>query len=172
MMGRGNVRGNLPPQAEVRELRLEIEDFNAEYAHVLDEGDLEEWPDFFVDEAVYRITGRENADSGLPLGLIYCDGKGMLLDRVRAILKTTTHAPRYLRHFLSNVRITDLEPDGTVHARSNYLVVETLMEDESRILQAGRYEDVFVRRDARLLIKARDCVYDTLTIPNALIYPV
>ncbi len=46
------------------------------------------------------------------------------------------------------------------------------MEDESRILQAGRYQDIFVRRDTRLLIQERHCVYDTLTIPNALIYPV
>jgi len=166
------TRGKRLPEAELRRLRLEIEHFNAEYAHVLDEGDLAAWPDFFVDDAVYRITGRENADAGLPLGLIYCDGKGMLRDRARAVLKTTMHAPRYLRHYCSNLRITGLEPDGGVQARANYLVVETLMEDESRILQAGRYEDVFVRRDGRLLIKERHCVYDTLTIPNALIYPV
>ncbi len=158
--------------SELRELRLEIEEFNAEYAHVLDEGDLETWPDFFTDDALYRITGRENADAGLPLGLIYCDGKGMLRDRARAILKTTMHAPRYLRHFNSNLRITDLQPDGTVQASANYLVIETLMEAESRILQAGRYQDIFVRRDTRLLIQERHCIYDTLTIPNALIYPV
>lgn len=166
------ARRNRPPVAELRELRLEIEEFNAEYAHVLDEGDLETWPDFFTDDALYRITGRENADAGLPLGLIYCDGKGMLRDRARAILKTTMHAPRYLRHFNSNLRITDLQPDGTVHASANYLVIETLMEDATRILQAGRYQDIFVRREGNLLIQERHCIYDTLTIPNALIYPV
>ena len=166
------VGGKRLADSELRELRLEIEQFNAEYAHVLDEGDLDSWPDFFTDDAVYRITGRENADAGLPLGLIYCDGKGMLRDRARAIQKTTMHAPRYLRHFNSNLRITGLQPDGTVHASANYLVIETLMEDETRILQAGRYQDIFVRRDTRLLIQERHCVYDTLTIPNALIYPV
>lgn len=165
-------RRNRPPDSELRELRLEIEAFNAEYAHVLDEGDLETWPDFFTDDALYRITGRENADAGLPLGLIYCDGKGMLRDRVRAILKTTMHAPRYLRHYCSNLRITGVDSDGTIHASANYLVIETLMEDDSRILQAGRYQDTFVRRDTRLLIQERHCIYDTLTIPNALIYPV
>ena len=167
-----SASGKRLADSELRELRLEIDHFNAEYAHVLDEGDLDSWPDFFTDDAVYRITGRENADAGLPLGLIYCDGKGMLGDRARAVLKTTMHAPRYLRHFNSNLRIIALDPDGTVHARANYLVIESLMEDDSRILQAGRYQDIFVRRDTRLLIQERHCIYDTLTIPNALIYPV
>lgn len=61
---------------------------------------------------------------------------------------------------------------GEIEARSNYLVVETLMEDKTRIFQAGRYDDVFVRIDGGLKLKKRDCVYDSLIIPNALIYPV
>ncbi len=77
-----------------------------------------------------------------------------------------------LRHYNSNLRITALDSDGTVHASANYLAIETLMEDKSRILQAGRYQDIFVRRDGRLLIQERHCIYDTLTIRNALIYPV
>ena len=185
MAARSERRRNTPSAAEHRELRLDIDAFNAEYAQVLDEGDLETWPDFFTDDAVYRITARENADAGLPIGLVYCDGKGMLIDRVRAVLKTTMHEPRYLRHFCSNIRI--LDPDlgtemaaGEIHVRSNYLVTETLMEGGTDILQSGRYEDIFVRNsdggadsgDGRLRLKARHCIYDTLIIKNALVYPV
>lgn len=157
--------------ADLRELRLEIEEFNTEYARVLDEGDLETWPDFFTDDGLYRITSRENADDDLPIGLIYCDGRGMLIDRVRAILKTTTHEPRYLRHFNSNVRVSGID-DGRVSSSSNYLVVETLMEGGTNIFQSGRYEDTFVRVDGALGLAARHCIYDTLLITNALIYPV
>jgi anthranilate 1,2-dioxygenase small subunit len=160
---------NLPAGAE---LRFEIEEFNTEYAHVLDEGDLYDWPNFFTNDGVYRITGRENAEEGLPIGLIYCDGIGMLIDRTRAIVKTTMHAPRYLRHFTSNVQVLGVGDDGEIRSRSNYLVLETLMEDKTRIFQAGRYDDVFVRVDGALKLKKRDCVYDSLIIPNALIYPV
>jgi len=171
-MTTSDTRRNLPASAELRELRFEIEEFNTEYAHVLDEGDLYDWPDFFTDDGFYRITGRENADEGLPIGLIYCDGKGMLIDRTRAIVKTTMHAPRYLRHYTSNVQVLSVGAAGEIEARSNYLVVETLMEDKTRIFQAGRYDDVFVRIDGGLKLKKRDCVYDSLIIPNALIYPV
>lgn len=172
MTARETLRRNLPAAGEHRELRLEIEEFNAEYAYVLDEGDLEMWPGFFTDDAVYRVTGRENADYDLPIGLIFCDGKGMFLDRVRAILKTTMHAPRYLRHFSSNVRVLDVDSGGAIRATTNYLVVETLMEDETRIFQAGRYDDVFVRDDGGLLLRERQCIYDSLIIPNAQVYPV
>lgn len=167
-----DIRRNAPSPAELRDLRLEIEAFNAEYAHVLDEGDLETWPDFFTHDGLYRITARENADAGLPIGLIYCDGRGMLIDRIRAVMKTTTHEPRYLRHYNSNARVLKVDYGGAIHARSNYLVVETLMSGGTNIFQSGRYEDTFVREDGRLLLKARHCVYDTLTITNALVYPV
>ena len=162
---------NHPSAAELRELRLEIEEFNTEYARVLDEGDLETWPNFFTDDGIYRITSRENADDDLPIGLIYCDGRGMLVDRIRAILKTTTHEPRYLRHFNSNVQVASCA-DGRISSGSNYLVVETLMEGGTNIFQSGRYEDTFVRVDGALRLSARHCIYDTLLITNALIYPV
>ncbi len=155
-----------------RDLRFEIEEFNIDYAHTLDEGDLATWPDFFTADGFYRITSRENADAGLPIGLVYCDGRGMLIDRIRAVMQTTMHEPRYLRHYNSNVRVLDVTADGAVRASSNYLVVETTMDGETRILQAGRYDDTFVREGGRLLLKSRDCIYDTLKITNALIYPV
>ncbi len=164
--------GNRPSAAELRELRLEIEELNTEYARVLDEGDLEAWPDFFADDGLYRITSRENADADLPIGLIYCDGRGMLIDRIRAVIKTIMHEPRYLRHFNSNVRVDGIGDDGAVSSSSNYLVVETLMEGGTNIFQAGRYEDTFVRVDGTLKIRARHCIYDTLLIANALVYPV
>ncbi len=162
---------NHPSAAELRELRLEIEEFNTEYARVLDEGDLETWPDFFTNDGLYRITSRENADDDLPIGLIYCDGRGMLVDRIRAILKTITHEPRYLRHFNSNVQVASCA-DGRISSGSNYLVVETLMEGGTNIFLSGRYEDTFVRVDGALRLSARHCIYDTLLITNALIYPV
>ena len=162
---------NQPSAAELRDLRLEIEDFNNEYARVIDEGNLEAWPDFFTEDGLYRVTSRENADDDLPIGLIYCDGRGMLIDRTRATLKTTTHEPRYLRHFNSNVLVSGVE-DGRISSRSNYLVVETLMEGGTHIFQSGRYDDTFVRVDGALKLRARHCIYDTLEVTTSMVYPV
>ena len=162
---------NLSPE-EARTLRFEIEEFNTDYACVLDALDVDKWPDFFTEDGFYRVTARENFDENLPVGLVWCDGKPMLKDRAAAVESTMVHAPRYLRHYTSNVRVTGVEPGGVITSESNYLVVETLMEDKTRIFQAGCYLDRFVREDGALLLKARDCIYDSLLIPNDVVYPV
>src|SRR5262249_46793218 len=94
-----------PDPATVRDERLAIEEFHAAYCWALDSGQIEEWPEFFADDAVYRITARENADRNLPVGLVFADGKAMIRDRAFAIAKTQMFAPRYLQHFVTNVRV-------------------------------------------------------------------
>ena len=155
----------------VRELRLEIEEFHTEYCNTLDRGALEEWPDFFTEDAVYRVTARENADAGLPVGLVYADSKAMLRDRAFAIKHTQMFAPRYMQHLVTNVRVI-AAPPGAIKAQSNYLLLQTLVDGPTTIHQSGRYFDTFMRDGARLLLKERQCVYDTLLIANDLVYPV
>ena len=52
------------------------------------------------------------------------------------------------------------------------LVLQTLIDDETRILSAGRYIDTLVRDGDMLKFKSRTCVYDTVLVPNSLIYPL
>lgn len=157
--------------AVARAVRLEIEDFHHEYCHVLDTLQLQRWPDFFTEDAIYRITARENADQGLAIGLVYAEGKGMLRDRAFAIEKTQMFAPRYLLHFVSNVRVLAVE-GGEIRAQANYMLLQTLVEGPTTIHQAGRYYDRFIRSGGGLLLAERQCVYDTELIANDLVYPV
>ena len=160
------------PVDQARALRLEIEDFNRSYAAILDEGRVEDWPDCFADGALYRITGRENADANLPVGLVYCEGIGMLRDRALAIERTMMFAPRYLLHQVTNERVLALAADGAISATANYALYETLVDQRTTLLQVGRYWDRFVRIDGTLKLRERHCVYDSLIIDTALIYPV
>jgi 3-phenylpropionate/cinnamic acid dioxygenase small subunit len=158
-----------------REWRLDIEEFNTEYAAVLDAGKVEAWPDFFTEDALYRITGRENADADLLVGLVYCEGMGMLKDRALAIATTMMFAPRYLQHQTSNVRVLSVDGDGpgdVATATTNYALYETLVDGRTTLQQIGRYHDRFVRHDGGLLLKERHVVYDSLLIDTAIIYPV
>ena len=84
-------------------LHHEIEQFNARYAAALDDQRLQDWVEMFADDAFYLVTSRENADQRLPVGLIYCEGKGMIRDRAFALEKTAMFAPRYLRHIIGNL---------------------------------------------------------------------
>jgi anthranilate 1,2-dioxygenase small subunit len=161
-----------PPDArETRELRMEIEEFHADYCWTLDCGDVERWPEYFTDDAVYRITARENADAGLPVGLVYADSKAMIRDRAFAIKHTQMYAPRTLQHLVTNVRVLQAKGDA-IKAQSNYLLLQTLVDGPTTIQQSGRYYDTFVRKGARLLLKERQCIYDTVLIANDLVLPV
>src|SRR5262245_45847417 len=95
-------------------LHHEVETFNAAYAAALDEQRLEDWVEMFTDDGFYVIVSRENADRGMPVGLIYCENKGMIYDRAFATLKTAMFAPRYLRHVIGNLQVLGEDADGTV----------------------------------------------------------
>jgi 3-phenylpropionate/cinnamic acid dioxygenase small subunit len=154
-----------------RELRADIEDFHNAYCNTLDLGNLDDWPNFFTDDCLYIITARENVEAGRPLGLVWAEGKKMLRDRAYAIKNTMMYAPRYLQHFTSNVTVLSMAGEQ-IRAHTNYLLLQTLVESPTVIHQAGRYYDTFVRTGDRLLLKERQCVYDTTLIPNDVALPV
>ena len=161
----------LASRAALREARLEIEEFHYEYAATLERGEIERWPDFFTDDAVYRVAARDNAEANLPLGLVYCEGKGMLRDRAYALRHTEMYAPRYLQLRVANTRVLAVE-GPRITAEASYLLLETLIDEPSRVQQVGKYFDVFQRAGGSLLIKERTCVYDTVVIGNCLVFPV
>ena len=95
----------------------------------------------------------------------------MIRDRAFAIAHTAMFAPRYLLHQVTNTRILAFEGE-VIAAQSNYLVLQTLVDEKTTIHQVGRYFDRFVRAGEGLLLKERHCVYDTLLIDNSLVLPV
>ena len=151
--------------------RAAVEYFHAEYCAVLDGGDLEQWPEFFTENCLYRVTEYENAVHGFPAGLVYAEGRNMLRDRAIAISRTQMFAPRQMLHFVSNVRILDVT-DEEIVAQSNYLLLQTLVEGATTLHQAGRLFDRFARSGSELLLKERQAIYDTAMIANDLAYPV
>ncbi len=156
------------PQAE---LRGEIEALTAAYVHALDDADLDRWPDFFTEDCLYKIIPRENYDNGLPLAIWYCQGRGMLRDRVTAIRETQLFAPRALRHVTGNLLVQSRE-DGTLRTVTNYAVYESTLDRPSELFNVGRYLDRIVVDGGRLKFAEKLCVFDTSVVPTSLIYPI
>ena len=154
-------------------LHREIEAFNTAYAAALDEQRLDDWAEMFTDDAFYVVISRENADRNMPVGLIYCENKGMIQDRAFALKNTEMFAPRYLRHIVGNLQVLGEEQNGEVRARANYVVVQVLFDrPDARLHQVGVYHDRFRRVGDRLRLAERRCVYDNLLVDNALCLPV
>ena len=166
-----NDRASAADRAALREARLAVEEFHYEYAAVLERMDIERWPSFFADDAVYEMKARDNEESGLRLALMYCEGMGMLKDRAYAIKHTEMYAPRYLNLMITNTRVLSIE-GPFIQSEAGYLLLETLIDEPTRVQQAGKYYDRFERRDGRLIIKERLCVYDSVLINNCVVFPV
>lgn len=156
----------------LRDLRDAVADFHAAYAAELDRGDVEKWPAYFTDDANYRVIARDNHEAGLPLCLMYCNGMGMLKDRAYAIKHTEMYAPRYVLHSVSLMRV--LSFDGThAAAEANFLIHETLVDEPTKLLMAGRYEDRFrVMPDGDLKLASRTCIFDSVLVSNCVVFPV
>jgi 3-phenylpropionate/cinnamic acid dioxygenase small subunit len=158
-------------QMNARELRLELEERYAAYSACLDEERFEDWPAFFTDDCVYKIIPRENVERGLPLATWFCEGSAGLLDRVVAIRKTMMYAPRYVRRLVTGLRIVGWE-GGTLGVRANYLALETLLDEPTRIFNCGEYRDRLAVVGGELRFREKLCVFDSLLIPNSVIYPL
>ena len=152
-------------------LRARLRDFYDDYAYCLDEDRLEDWPAFFTEDCHYRVLSRENNDAGLPLGLIYCMNKNMVRDRVTALRETTMFEPRSLRHFISGVRVLEVQGDHIV-AQANFAVMESLSDREPTLNMVGRYLDVLRVTPEGLAFSRRDCVYDNYRVRTSLIVPI
>lgn len=153
------------------ELRYEVEALYADYAAALDDNELERWPDFFTEECLYKLVPRENWERNLPVALMLCESRAMLRDRVTAVRNTAVYAPRTLRHFITQFRIAEEAPER-LRVSANYLVLQTVIDDLTRIQNAGRYLDLIVRTETGLRFQEKICVFDSVLVPNSLIYPV
>ncbi|WP_084399165.1 aromatic-ring-hydroxylating dioxygenase subunit beta [Henriciella aquimarina] len=150
--------------------RQEIEDFYSDYYEALDKLQLEDWPEFFVEDCVYRIIPRENYERNFRLATLGAESRGMLRDRVMGLIKTQVYAPRYYRRFPGPLKIRAAEGDE-IPVEHNLLMVQTLVDQPSEIVLCGRCYDRLTRSESKLLLKRRDVVFDSEMILNSLIYP-
>ncbi|MGE0226102.1 MAG: anthranilate 1,2-dioxygenase, partial [Acetobacteraceae bacterium] len=64
---------------------------NAAYAAAIDADRLEDWPGFFLDPCVYKVTTAENHARGHAAGVIFADNRAMLADRVTALRRANIY---------------------------------------------------------------------------------
>ena len=143
----------------------------ADYAHVVDTGLWEQWPEFFTDDCVYRVQPRENFERGFPLATLRFESKGMLKDRAYGIRETLFHDPYYQRHVVGLPRLLRAD-EGRFEVEANYAVFRTKLSQLTTVYNVGRSLDVVVRTAEGLRFARREFIYDSEMIPNSMIYPL
>ncbi|MFY9512113.1 MAG: aromatic-ring-hydroxylating dioxygenase subunit beta [Rubrivivax sp.] len=140
-------------------------------AAALDARELERWPGFFTEDAVYRLQSRENHERGLPLAVMAFESRGMLQDRVYGALQTIYHDPYVQRHILGAPRILEAA-DGAWRCEASYLVIRTKRDAMPEVLSVGRTLDRIVATPEGLRFAERLVLFDNDLIANSIIDPI
>ena len=125
------------------ELQLAVERLHARYVHALDAGKLEDWPDFFTENGRYRIATAENEERGLPLPVLYAEGRGMMRDRVQSLRHANIYEPQRYRHTVSAVLLEKVD-EQQVRSTANFVVIRVMQDPHTVVFATGRYVDRIV----------------------------
>jgi salicylate 5-hydroxylase small subunit len=153
------------------DLRVRIADLYCAYESALDDGELERWPEFFIEACIYKVIPRENQERGLPVAVIYCESRDMLIDRVVAWRETALYAPRIVRRMTGVPYLRTIDNDG-LHLTANFALFQTVQDQPSEMFLCGRYQDRVVDDGGALLFAERLCIYDSTIVPTSLVYPI
>ena len=126
--------------SDTGEMLFRIMSLNAAYAAAIDDDRLEDWPEFFTDDCIYKITSADNLRDGNEAGIIFADSKAMLADRVLALRRANVYERQTYRHIVGMPLLTGT--DGAVAiAETPFIVVRTMRDGRMDLFAAGRYRD-------------------------------
>jgi anthranilate 1,2-dioxygenase small subunit len=152
-------------------LRARIEDFLSDYAHAIDDGHIEDWPGFFTEDGFYQVITREGYEAGHPIGVMHCEGRGMMQDRVKAMREANIFEPHVYCHLLDRPRIRETAP-GVYAARTNVNIIRTMQDGGSDIFATGKYVDTIVFDGDAPRLKDRRVILDSRRIDILLVLPL
>ena len=155
----------------MRDLYFAITRALADYARCIDDDRLEEWPDFFADDCLYRITSAANFREGLQASIVFCNSKGMLVDRVSALRTANIYERHAYRHIIGNPSILGVHGDR-VRAEAPFMVARIMRDGTTSLFATGRYLDVWTGGADNPKLVERVVVCDSSRIDTLLVLPL
>lgn len=144
----------------------------ASYGHAMDDGKIDLWPQFFTPNGIYRITTRENHEAGLPIGIMRCVGRGMMIDRVKAFHTANIFEPHTYNHIVGRSTMSCDEATGCVTARTNFQVVRIMETGRMDLYATGKYLDVIQKEGGSFKFSERVVVLDSRNVDILLVVPL
>jgi anthranilate 1,2-dioxygenase small subunit len=149
-----------------------IQALHNRYMRVIDDDQLELWPELFMPDGIYSVTTRENHDRGLPLAVMSCKGRGMMQDRISGMRKINVFEPHRYSHQTSGMEISRMD-DGTFQCISNFLVIRTMHAGASMMFACGIYQDVVRRNEeGQMRFCSRKVITDSRQTDTLLVIPL
>ena len=147
---------------------------NADYARAIDDDRLEDWPSFFTEKCLYKVTSADNHRRGLEVGVIYADSNGMLRDRVAALREANIYERQSYRHLVGLPAIVGPinEVGEVTRAETPFLVVRIMRDGTMDLFATGRYLDALVDDGGVLRLRERVVVCDSGRFDTLLAIPL
>lgn len=135
-------------------------ELNAAYARAIDNEKYEEWPEFFLESCLYKVTTAENVAKGLEAGLIYADSRAMLRDRISALRQANIYERQRYRHIVGLPTVLGVH-DGASEVETPFLIVRIMRDGKMDVFATGCYRDkVKANGDGTLRFAERVVVCD------------
>lgn len=149
----------------------QIADFLERYCHTLDDGLFEEWSAYFEEDASYLVTTRQNVEANMPIGIVLCEGRGMMDDRIKALRIANIFENHTHRHVVGRPLI-EPKDDGQCAVRSSFVIYRTMHTGQTEVFATGRYDDVLKPGPQGWRIAQRRVVLDSRMVDTLMVYPL
>ena len=151
--------------------RLALYDLYAAYGALIDAGDWNAWLDLFAAVCRYQIIPRENADLGLPAGLIFCDSRAVLEDRIMALREANKYNIHWDRHVIGLPRVLG-DTGFEISVEAPFAVYQSDQEGGSRLFSTGLYQDRIIAEGGGPKFRNKTVLLDTFAVPSLLATPL
>lgn len=148
-----------------------ISQSQALYARCIDEGQLEAWPEFFLENCLYTVTTADNYRQGLPAGIIWANNRGMLVDRISALREANIYERHSYRHMLNQPVILE-QKDNLVRSETAFIVLRIMRDGTTDNFVSGRYIDCYRIEGDTAMLAERIVVCDSSRIHTLLALPL
>jgi anthranilate 1,2-dioxygenase small subunit/terephthalate 1,2-dioxygenase oxygenase component beta subunit len=154
------------------ETLFRLSGLNAAYAAAIDADRLEDWPAFFLDPCIYKVTTAENHARSYAAGVMFADNRAMLADRVTALRRANIYERHRYRHIIGMPVLLGVRED-TIAAETSFVVVRTMRDGTMDLFAAGIYLDqVRPDGDGALRLSERIVVCDSQRFDTLLAIPL
>ena len=151
--------------------RFALYDLYVAYGALLDAAEFDAWLALFAEACTYHIMPRENYQRGLPAGLVFCDSRAVLQDRIRALREANKYNIHIDRHLIGLPRIVGEEASTTL-IEAPFAVYQSDQEGETRLFATGLYRDRVVAETGNLKFRDKLILLDTFAVPSLLATPL
>jgi 3-phenylpropionate/cinnamic acid dioxygenase small subunit len=150
---------------------LALHQLYARYGALIDAGRFDDWLGLFAAQCTYHIVPRENWEQGLPAGLVFCDSRAVLEDRIRALREANKYNIHSDRHLIGLPLGTGRDGDATL-VEAPFAVFQTDQEGETRLFATGLYQDRIVAENGALRFRDKLVLLDTFAVPSLMSTPL